>query len=63
MGLTESVYHTFGIPAPLVSGNSPNKNEFKLNMITPAISDPKNLEKLKDGMTMTIDTTDLELQF
>ena len=38
MGVTESVYHAFGIPASLVYGNTTNTNEFTLDAIAPEIS-------------------------
>ena len=63
MGVTESVYHAFGIPASLVYGNTTNTNEFTLDAIAPEISDPKNLEELKGGMTVTIDTTNIQQNF
>jgi hypothetical protein len=58
LGVSESVYQSFGIPASLIYGNT-NASEIKIVDIVPAIANPKNLEELKDGMTVMIDTTEI----
>lgn len=47
MGITQSCYTKFGIPASLVYGNSTNTNEFTIDAIAPELVDIKNQDDLK----------------
>ncbi|CAD8089671.1 unnamed protein product [Paramecium primaurelia] len=64
LGITQSCYTRYGIPASLVYGNSTNTNEFTIDAIAPELVDIKNQDDLKSqGLVTTIDTSQLQQNF